>query len=112
MSDILTNKWFWLILVIVCILIALSNIHGRSVSKKILEQVTATYNKEIEEKDKAIKKYADELNKSEERYRTLLKKLQQKEQELNNIKPPESVKEIYERFERAGYRPLPATASK
>ncbi len=107
MKNVLTNKWFWIIFVIVCVLVTLSNIHGRNVSNKILDEITATYTKEIEEKDKAIKEYADELRKSEERYRTLAKKLQQKEQELNNIKPPESIKEIYERFERAGYKPLP-----
>ena len=70
-------------------------------------QLLAQYNKEIKSRDFKIRELTNRLTVSDQKYRVIVKKLEELKDEYANVAPPQSNSEIRARFSAMGYPPLP-----
>ena len=71
-------------------------------------QLEAQYKKAMEAKDARIKDLADRLSVSEQKYKYLSKRVQEIQNASANIKPPQGLGELRDRFAAVGFPSLPA----
>jgi hypothetical protein len=70
-------------------------------------QLMAQYDQEIKARDSKIKELTNRLTVSDQKYKVIVKKLQELKDEYVHVSPPRSNSEVRTRFSAMGYPPLP-----
>jgi peptidoglycan hydrolase CwlO-like protein len=71
------------------------------------QQMEAQFQAQIKDKDTQIKDYKSRLVVSEGKYKVLVKKYNDLQREIDNVRPPQTNEELRSRFTALGYPPLP-----
>ena len=111
------GSWSWrnmviLLLVSITAILILSYTRSKpdnsqQIIADIRTQLMAQYDQEIKARDFKIKELTNRLTVSDQKYRVIVKKLQELKDEYANVAPPQSNSEIRTRFSSMGYPPLP-----
>ena len=70
-------------------------------------QLLEKYDKEIKARDSKIKELTNRLTVSDQKYKVIVKKLQELKDEYANVSPPQTNSEVRARFSVLGYPTLP-----
>ena len=112
------GSWSWRNTVIMLLAVSLAAIlilsytrskpdNSQQIIADIRTQLMAQYDQEIKARDFKIKELTNRLTVSDQKYRVIVKKLQELKDEYANVAPPQSNSEIRTRFSSMGYPPLP-----
>jgi hypothetical protein len=112
------GSWGWRNTVIVLLVVSLAAIlilsytrskpdNSQQIIADMRAQLMARYDQEIKARDFKIKELTNRLTLSDQKYKVIVKKLQELKDEYANVAPPQSNSEIRVRFSTMGYPPLP-----
>ena len=112
------GSWGWRNTVIVLLVVSLAAIlilsytrskpdNSQQIIADMRAQLMAQYDQEIKTRDSKIKELTNRLTVSDQKYKVIVKKLQELKDEYANVAPPQSNSEIRARFYTMGYPPLP-----
>ena len=112
------GSWGWRNTVIVLLVVSLAASlilsytrskpdNSQQIIVEMRAQLMAQYDQEIKTRDSKIKELTNRLTVSDQKYKVIVKKLQELKNEYTNVAPPQSNSEIRTRFSAMGYPPLP-----
>ena len=112
------GSWGWRNTVIVLLVVSLAAIlilsytrskpdNSQQIIAEMRAQLMAQYDQEIKARDSKIKDLTNRLTVSDQKYKAIVKRLQELKDEYANVAPPQSNSEIRARFYTMGYPPLP-----
>ena len=115
---IFIGSWGWRNTVIVLLVVSLAAIlilsytrskpdNSQQIIADMRVQLITQYDQEIKTRDSKIKELTNRLTVSDQKYKGIVKKLQELKDEYANVDPPQSNSEIRTRFSAVGYPPLP-----
>jgi hypothetical protein len=110
--------WGWRSTVIVLLVVSLAVIlilsytpnrpdNSQQIIADMRAQLMAQYDQEIKARDSKIKELTNRLTVSDQKYKVIVKKLQELKDEYIHVSPPQSNSEVRTRFSAMGYPPLP-----
>lgn len=76
-------------------------------NKDIVDKLVTPYKEQIAEQEETIKAKEEALKLSEAKYQYIVKKLKEKASQIESIKEPTTDKEMRDRYEKAGFKPIP-----
>ena len=112
------GSWGWRNTVIVLLVVSLVAIlvlsytrskpdNSQQIIADMRAQLMVRYDQEIKARDSKIKELTNRLTVSDQKYKIIVKELQELKDEYANVSPPQSNAEIRTRFAAIGYPPLP-----
>ena len=112
------GSWGWWNTVIVFLVVSLSAIlilsytrskpdNSQQIIANMRAQLLAQYDQAIKARDSKIKELTNRLTVSDQKYKVIVKKLQELKDEYANVSPPQTNSEVRARFSVLGYPPLP-----
>jgi len=112
------GSWGWRNTMIVLLVVSLAAIlilsytrskpdNSQQIIADMRAQLMVRYDQEIKARDSKIKELTNRLTVSDQKYKIIVKELQELKDEYANVSPPQSNAEIRTRFAAIGYPPLP-----